>query len=260
MKILKNIQTNIQDELESAFTFRDSVKKTHTIDDYRSKMNGNARAYLFLCHINFPGIQNALKSGVKSVLGGGTLTSVDINEGIKSFTETSINAGGIELGTKDFKYFVKSTSLPESSIEETTTHFCGNQYKLPSVRRTQDWSVSFNVNDDASVIKKFWEWHLLMNNPETGFYGKSSDYMADQKVQLVGANGSIICTYTLYGCWPKSISAVNLDYAANEIAQVDITFSYQYHTITGKSEPTATTMARKMGSSILLDWASNSLK
>ena len=234
------------------------AKKKIDIDTYRSKfLGGNARAYLFLCEIQFPGMQNALKSGLGTGMGalgalseGSSITSA-IREGLIGGAETAITTKGISEKTSNFKYYIRSTTLPESSVDEVSTYFCGRQYKMSSVRRTQDWGVSFLVNEDASVLQKFWEWNKLFENPETGIYGKPKDYMTDQTIQLLGLDGSAICTYKLYGAWPKSIGAVTLDYSQNEFATVDITFSYQYHTVAaGNGEPGSGAMLRKAGQSI----------
>lgn len=207
------------------------------VDTYKSKFLGaNARAYLFICKVEFPGIQNALLSGLSAALSNPGNIGDMISKGLVAGGTTAINTFGNSFDTQDFKYFVKSTSLPESSVEESSTYFCGQQYKMSSVRRSQDWSVTFLVNNDASILKKFWDWHLIMQNPETGMYGKPKDYMTNQVVQLLGMDGNVICTYKLFSAWPKTIGQVSLDYATNEFATVDITFSYQYHTVTQNEE------------------------
>lgn len=251
---------NVKNDLRS--TFVDPIlgefgKKKIDIDTYKAKFLGqNARAYLFLCSVQFPGMQNAIKSGVSkgmSSLDLGSVGSVasSISQGLVAGASTAITSGLTSMGTEDFKYFVRSTTLPESSVEETSTFFCGNQYKQSSVRRTQDWSVTFLVNSDASIIRKFWDWHLILHNPETGVYGKPQDYMTDQKIQLLGIDGSAICTYKLFNAWPKTIGAVDLDYATNEFATIDITFSYQYHTVSQSDEPESLATGRKMLNSVL---------
>lgn len=229
-------------------------KKKIDIETYKAKfLGGNARQYLFVCRVQFPGMQNVIKSGLRSgmsALSMPDLTSVSsaIKAGLNTAASTAITTGTLDLNTEDFKYFVRSTTLPESAVEETSTYFCGKQYKLSSVRRTQDWQVQFLVNHDATVLQKFSEWNYLMENPETGAYGKPQDYMTDQSIQLIGLDGAAICTYKLYGAYPKSIGAVTLDYASNEFATFDVTFGYQYHTVAaGEGEPGLLTSMRKSG-------------
>jgi hypothetical protein len=225
----------------SDFLIGNRGKKDISIDTFRSKFIGNnARAYLFLCAIQFPGIQNDLKSGVLGALANGSIVN-----GLTSAAETAIGNFGIATNTDDFKYFVKSTTLPESILEETSTYWAGQQYKMSGVRKTNDWTVTFLVNEDASIIRKFWDWHLLMHNPETNMYGNPIDYMTDQSIQLLGTDGGIICNYKLFGTWPKQIGAVSLDYSINEFASIEVTFTYQYHTITQNGEPGLLEAARK---------------
>lgn len=252
------IQQSAEDAQEAAidafidkpveFLFGNTGTQNLSIDTYRSKFLGsNARAYLFLCKVQFPGMQNAALSGVTSAISDPGAMAEMVKNGLMSAASTAINVGTTSLGTSDFKYFVKSTSLPESMLEEASTFWAGQQYKMSSVRRSQDWTVTFLINDDANVVRKFWEWHLMMHNPELNMYGSPKDYMADQVVQLLGLDGYPICTYKLFGAWPKSIGQVDLDYTSNEFATVDITFTYQYHTVTQTEEVGASAVGRKLG-------------
>ncbi len=234
----------------------DFSKTRLDINTYRSKFLGaNARSYLFVCRVQFPGVQNAIKSGLGAALANPSTIGEMVGRGLVAGGVSAINVGGTDNNTEDFKYFVKSTTLPESNVEETSTFYMGHQYKLSSTRRTNDWTVTFVVDDNAYVLKKFWDWHLLLHNPESGMYGSAKDYMTDQTIQLLGIDGSPICTYNLFGAWPKSIGQVSLDYATNDFANVDVTFTYQYHTVTNKVEPgilkTGRTVLRAIGEDIV---------
>lgn len=230
MGILGDLTNSFTSETQK-FLYGDNSNQNFNINEYKSKfMGANARAYLFVCNVNFPGMQNALSSGIKSGLAGGFLA------GLTTTANTLIGNAGLSVGTEDFKYFVKTTSLPETSIEESSTFFAGQQYKMSSVRRTSDWSVTFLVDNKADVVKKFWQWHLLMHNPESNIYGSPRDYMTDQTVQLLGLDGNPTATYKLFSAWPKTIGEVQLDYGSNDFATVDITFAYQYHTVQQEAE------------------------
>lgn len=206
-------------------------KRGIDIDTYRAKfMGNNARAYLFLCDVMFPS-----KIGIQKSSGTmGSFIQTAIKNGIESAvsnTFTSLMAPG----KSDFRYFVKSTSLPEAILDETVTHYKGQQYKFASVRRTNDWVITFYVNHDASVISNFWNWQKMLQDPKNNTYGIGDDYMVDQSIKLIGLDGTEICTYKLYRAWPKMIGNITLDYASNDFATMDVTFSYQYHDITTQS-------------------------
>lgn len=206
-------------------------KRGIDIDTYRAKfMGNNARAYLFLCDIMFP---SGITVQEKSNGSMGSFIQTAIRSGIESAVSTTFTSV-MAPGKNDLRYFVKSTSLPESLLDETVTHYKGQQYKFSSVRRTNDWIVTFYVNHDASVISNFWNWQKMLQDPETNMYGTSDKYMADQYIKLIGLDGTEICTYILYKAWPKMIGNITLDYASNDFATMDVTFSYQYHDISTK--------------------------
>jgi hypothetical protein len=225
------------------------IRNKLDIDTYRSKfLNGSARSYLFLCTLQFPGMQNALKNGISGALSEPKPDDISkmVDAGLIAGGVSAINTGGIDKGTTDFKYYVRSTSLPSTELEETSTYFCGNQYKIPTVRRYQDWTVQLYIDNNAKILRKFWEWSQLIQNPETGIYGNTKDFMTDQTIQLLGLDGSVICTYVLYHSWLKTIGQVDLDYSSNELAVVDITFTYQYHTISVSKESDLSKTSRQM--------------
>ena len=209
------------------------------IETYRSRfLGGNARAYLFFIQIQFPGFGNVLQSGLQGILGGGSYGAnaggvEALKSGAMGVATSGVDLIGLSSGTSDFGYFVKSTNLPESSIQEASTFWCGQEYKIASTRRFVEWTVTFYVDHQAKILKKFWDWHKIIHNPETNAYGKPTTYMADQLLYLVGLDGdSEISTYKLFGAWPKQIGQVALDYQTNDFAQFDVTFAYQYHTVT----------------------------
>ncbi len=230
----------------TSFITGNNNKHNIDIDTYRSRFLSGARSYLFMCNIQFPGIQNALVSGVMAGLGGSpdSLKTL-VTGGIKAGVESAINSFGANFDTKDFKYYVKSTNLPDSSIDEVTTNWAGQQYKMSGARKFNDWTVTLLIDHDANVLRKFWDWQLIIQNPENNTYGSPKDYMVDQSIQLLSSTGSPICTYTLRNAWPKVIGEVSLDYGNNDFATVDIQFAYQYHVITETEESGLMNIGRK---------------
>ena len=221
---IEPLNTNIKDNVGRAINvaYNGVMGNYVNIEVFRSKfMGANARSYLFLCNFTFP--EDVLRT---SMLSNMIRTAVDVINPIKVGSPTKNN---------DYKFFVKSSSLPEITIEETSTYWCGQQIKMASVRRTSDWNVTFLVNDDASILEKFWSWHKRMQDPVSNRSGIYTDYMTNQTIQLLGIDGFPICTYKLFGAWPKSIGQVDLDYSNNEFATVDISFAYQYLTVTRDS-------------------------
>jgi len=210
------------------------------IDSFRSKfLGGNARAYLFFIQIQFPGFGNVAQAGLQGALAGGniptdlgSLASAGIAGGL-AVANSGIDLVGLSSGTNDFGYYVKSTQLPESTIQEISSFWCGQEYKIASTQRFSEWTVTFYVDHKAKILKKFNDWQKIIHNPQTNTYGKPITYMSDQLLYLIGMEtAEEISCYKLYNAWPKQIGQVALDYSSNEFATFDVTFAYQYHTVT----------------------------
>lgn len=228
------------------------MKANFDIETYRSKFSGGfARTFHFYVNFSFPswvnaaiagaqgalsseGMENLMKDGfdsgnIKSLIDMGTAAQ-------KAGTSVAIDATALGRDTKDFPYYVKSTSLPSTNIEEISTHWQGQAYKIAGVQNYEDWSVSLNVDVDAMVLKRFGDWQRMIRNPQTNVISRPATYTADQEVHLLGPNGETVCMYTLYGAWPRTVGAVTLDYSDTSIASVEVTFAYQYHMIFEKEQ------------------------
>ncbi len=224
------------------------MKAPFSVDEYRANFANGHRAYHFYIQIQWPGFGNMLAAGVREGLAGG----VDVSsfEALKSSGERALmgaaTAGVDILPTMfpknkrtDFAYYVKATTLPETTIGETTTNWMGAQFKFGGKHTFNDWSVTFNVDNDANIIKKFRDWQNMILNPQTNVASKPSTYMTDQQAHLLGLDGKTVCVYKFYSAWPKTIGNISLDYSNNEVTSFDVTFSYLYYMIYDSEESAA---------------------
>ena len=170
------------------------------IDSYRSNFQGGARQYLFYYKPVFP-------SNIGGGIGGGS------------------DSGGTDVAT----YLVRTTSLPEISMDEIVLNWQGFDYKMAGKYTYADWTVTFNVDVDAKVLQLFNNWATLIHDPTTNKFTLPRDYMVDQQVELLDLAGAPIAKYKLFGAWPKMIGASTLDYSSNDVVQFDVTFTYIYH-------------------------------
>lgn len=220
------------------------------IETYMSNfLGGNARQYLFYAQINFPGLQNTLTSGIKSAIAG---LPENLITGMTSAATVALGANNMNSDTNKFGFNVKSTNLPSSTIDQVSTFFCGQEYKMSSLQKFEDWQVTFNIDNKGIILKKFHDWQKMLHDAETNVYGTPEAYMTNQEIHLLGMEtGETICVYTLYGAWPSSIGSVSLDYSSNDFATVDITFTYQYYTVKEMTEGALTGFLKQYGRSLL---------
>lgn len=135
-------------------------------------------------------------------------------------------------GASDYtsRFLVRSTSIPGRSIEEIPIGWLGNDYKIAGRNAYDDFTVTFNVDEHSVIWQKFHAWMNFINFPVSPSKARAIEvaYMADQYLYLVGGMASTTSGYLLRGAWPKNMSAITLDHSTNDVAQFDLTFSYQY--------------------------------
>jgi hypothetical protein len=128
-------------------------------------------------------------------------------------------------------YLVKSTQIPSTTIETGTLNWQGFDYKYATKHTYSTITVTFNVDLKAKIRLQFENWMNLMHNPLDNTYATSSEYMADQRLQMVGYQAETLLEFTLHHAFPTEIAQISLDYSTPEVATFDITLTYQYHTI-----------------------------
>ncbi|MFA5196797.1 MAG: phage tail protein [Bacteroidales bacterium] len=193
----------------------------NTIDAYLDAFKGGgARQYLFLVYFAFP--SKVLESGLKNVLSVTDLTAEYIRTGTVDVLSRAKLLGQLP-------YYVRTTSLPESSYEDISVPYPGYNFKMAGTRVFNDWTVSLNIDQNNDILSAFHAWLNMIYNPQDHTYSAPIEYMVTQTLHLLGPEMNPTSKYKLYRAWPKSIGNVQLDYSSTELATVDITFSYQYY-------------------------------
>jgi hypothetical protein len=183
---------------------------TNEVDAYLGNLDDFARAYLFKIYLTFP---------------------VDLK--FQHIETTAL--------------YAKSTTLPDISVEEVSSYFMGQQFRMSSVRRYSDWMVTLYIDKATNMYKALYSWNRLCHSSESR-YGMPKEYMVGYKtnpgrqvVQLYGSEkldkfdygegNKPVMTYYLNYAWPRTIANVALDYESNQFLTMDVTFSFQYYEV-----------------------------
>jgi hypothetical protein len=134
-----------------------------------------------------------------------------------------------DISQQDAIYLVKTAQMPSTALEEAVLNWQGFDWKYAAKHTYTDVVITFNVDKEAKIRQTFEKWSNLVHDPKTNFYSTHNFYMVDQKLQMIGYDGSVILEFTLHDAWPKEVSQITMDYASTEVATFDVTFSYQYH-------------------------------
>ena len=183
---------------------------------------------------NWDSLGGELKSSISSSVNDIT------GESISNFSQraglSALNIFGLNRENDMVGYLVRSTTLPGVNFDEKIIDWPGMAFKMAGTLSFNDWSVTFNIDSDGTLLQKFNKWQQIIANTKTGQRGSIRDYMIDQEVHLLSGAGDTVTSYKLYGCWPKGIGDVALDYGSQEFAFIDVTFSYQkYDVMAGPS-------------------------
>jgi len=134
----------------------------------------------------------------------------------------------------DFKFLVRASSVPSTSIEEIVVEYQQINFKMGGKKNFEDWTISLNIDPKSDVRKKFEDWsnkiHEVGDNKYVHHYSK--DYVSIEEFYMLDGNGNKLLTVKLFDAWPKTIGSITMDYSSQDFAQFDVTFSYLYHIIT----------------------------
>lgn len=163
------------------------------VDDFKSKLRGGgARPNLFRVIINFP----------------------------------AYAAGDVELTS----FLCEAAQLPASTMTAIEIPFRGRRVKIAGDRTFDAWTPTI-INDTDFKIRNAMERWMNGINGHSANTGLTNpvDYQSDLLVQQLDKDGSILKTYTFRGCFPTSVSTIDLSYATeNEIERFTVEFQVQY--------------------------------
>jgi hypothetical protein len=142
-----------------------------------------------------------------------------------------VNTSGVDLN----KFFVRSVALPASQINPIRIPYRGRVLKYPGDRIFYPWTfrvLDQNVGNGAnkSIWNNFNAWSNYINNYTDNIHNDSWDaFTADWTIQQTDAEGDVIKTATIYGCWPTVVGPITLDSnAIDTLVEFTVTVEYQW--------------------------------
>ena len=125
--------------------------------------------------------------------------------------------------------FCEQAQLPGMSYETNQVRSYGETKDVAYSKLYENINLSFYV-DAGFLVKDFFNsWMNVIQDPITRDFNYPVTYLAptiEIIVQDVQDIGRYSCT--LYNAFPKSINAVQLDYAGKDVMKLQVSISYQY--------------------------------
>lgn len=174
-----------------------------SIDNFRSYVPGIARSTLFEVVVSFPN------------------------------TSGASTAAGLDF-TNTFKYTCKAASIPSSTFGKIEVPFMGRKIYYAGDRQYNDWNTTIIVDNDWSVYKDIYNWHMLMNDPRynvstgvgRGNYNMNA-YKGQAEITAFDQTGAEKLKMRLDGFFPYDMQELTMDWA-NTDAMTELTVVWAY--------------------------------
>ena len=126
-------------------------------------------------------------------------------------------------------FLVTASELPGQSIGVAPVYYRGRLIKMAGDREFAPFSCTV-LNDSSFTIRTAIEqWMNGMENLRNKTVAlQPSQYQTDMFVSQLDRNGAVLKQYKLLGAFPVELSAVGLDFGANDqISNFQVSFQYQ---------------------------------
>ena len=145
------------------------------------------------------------------------------------------SAVGLGSPSAQVSFLASATKIPEATLGQVEASYMGRKVKYAGDREFPDWTLSCYNDGNYSLRKAFETWSNLINSYE-GNVGPNNlnAYLTDWYVQPLTREGNVIATYKFVGCWPKTLSSIDLAFESKtDLSKFDVTMAYQYHSLEG---------------------------
>ena len=145
-------------------------------------------------------------------------------------TFTSIPGSSSSTATEELAFCAHTSNRPQESFNEIITHRLNEQFKWAGKVTWNDLSMSFYdyINGVNSASQILWDWSKMVYNPITGQQGFKTQYSTSATLAMLDPLGGVVQVWNLFYIWPSEINYNDLSSEDDGIAEVNVTFKYDY--------------------------------
>lgn len=135
-------------------------------------------------------------------------------------------ANGTFLDT--LKFYAKSVTIPQESINLITTYYMGNQIQYPGSESTQKQFQMVLWDDELQTVYMFMKkWKNLLRETNRGRSVSKKTAVSDILIKLKDRTDLVVTAeFSFTNCFPFEIAERNLNYDASEVAEVAVSFTF----------------------------------
>ena len=131
-------------------------------------------------------------------------------------------------GNRLLGLYCENTQIPGSTILTTPSKIFGESREMPYERSYEPINMSFYVDSDFRVKEYFDSWHEAIFDPYTRSGQYYDDYVRNIEIWVHNVEDRRTYALTLFECYPKAVSAIQMDYGSKELMKLQVTMQYKY--------------------------------
>ena len=163
-------------------------------------------------------------------------SSLSLDGARPNLFEVTMSTGDLGIGGdigEEMTFKCRAAQLPEDNMGVIPVNYFGREIKVAGNRTFPEWTVTIINDEDFFIRDRMERWLAGINSHEGNKRSKrfenNIDYTAEAYVTQFGKSGDAIQRYTLVGCFPINVSAIDLDWGSNDqIEEFTVTFAYQW--------------------------------
>lgn len=132
--------------------------------------------------------------------------------------------------------FCDQVQLPGANFSTVQNRTFGEFREVPYEKIYDNITMSFYVDTNMEVKRLFDSWQNQISNPITRTYNYYKNYITNMEIEVQDINNKTRYAVTLFECYPKSISSVQLDYASKDVMKLQVGMQYKYWTVSPVAE------------------------
>jgi hypothetical protein len=130
--------------------------------------------------------------------------------------------------TKKALMFCDQVQLPGTNFSTAQNRTFGEFRETPYEKLYEHINLSFYVDKDMQVKQLFDEWQNHIYDPKTRNFNYYDKYVTDISIEVQDGAGQPTYWVDLHECYPKSVGAVQLDYASRDVMKLSVSMAYKW--------------------------------
>ena len=140
-----------------------------------------------------------------------------------------------ENNLRDTLLFCDQVQIPGTNYNTADIRTFGEITKAPYERLYEDINMSFYVDKEMKNKLLFDKWLNHIQDPFSRNFNYYDTYRTDIVIEVQDLKDQSRYGIKLFEAYPKSVGAIQLDYAGKDIMKLSVNFAYKYYHIGTKT-------------------------